>query len=347
MKKALSVIAAFVILLNLAIIATAAPLTKDQPKGSTAKLPKKGDANVLVYEDFESNSLGLFTGSVPDDTSKSPAKVEVVPGGANGGKYCVKVSGRGETADGSFGGYNTIQLPNIAQLIAAKFKKDPSNANHTETYYCSAWVKNDAPDVKQTFWVQLQYGGSAEVWLTGANYYETKGNEWKQIGIAIRNGQVEYQPFTEDTTKSGIYEARGTTTWSALKFITKEPRDADGNVKQTGKDFYIDDIVIWKVDNDADIIKDSPASSPAQSTSSQAASQEASSQEAQAPSSEIESSPEDTESAASDSASKPDEKKDEKSNTGLIIAIIAAAVIIGGGVFGGMMFMSKNKKSQD
>jgi len=344
MKKALVIIGAMIILVSFAAIVMAAPLAKDPPKGSTAALPKKGAANVLVYEDFESNSLGLFTTSEPDDASKAAAKVEVVSGGANGGKYCVKVSGRGETADGSFGGYNTLQLPNIAQLIAAKFQKDPSNPNHAETYYCSAWVKNDSPDVKQSFWLQLQYGGSAEVWLTGANYYETKGSEWTQIGMTIRNGQVEYQPFTEDTTGSGIYEARGTTTWSALKFITKEPRDADGNVKQTGKDFYIDDIVVWKVDNDADIIKDSPASSAPQSSAPQSSVQTPESVESQTTSqSEEESAPQDSQPEQSTS-SPADNTKPKDSNTGIIIAIIAAAVVIGGGVFGGMIFMSKSKK---
>ena len=340
MKKAVSLMLTMAIMLVLAAAVSAAPLEKDPPKGSTAKLPAKGAANVLVYEDFESNSLGLFTGSVPDDTSKSPAKVEVVSGGAHGGSKCVKVSARGETADGSFGGYNTIQLPNIAQLIAEKFVKDASNPNQSESYFCSAWVKNVSPDDKQTFWLQLQYGGSGEVWLTGANYYEVKGDQWTQIGVSVKNGQVEYQPFIEDTTRSGVYQARGTTTWSALKFLTKEPRDADGNVKQTGKDFLIDDIVIWKVDNDADFVTGETASQPTQSNT------ETPSEEAPE-SSKAPESASDTESAPAASVSSAGENKGNDSNIGIIIAIIAAAVIIAGGVLGGMVIMSKNKKSTD
>ena len=68
-----------------------------------------------------------------------------------------------------------------------------------------------------------------------------------QIGIAVVDGKTYYVPFIEDTTKSGIYAPRnGVSTWSALKFITKNPKvnptDTNEKVVQTNGDFYVDDL---------------------------------------------------------------------------------------------------------
>ena len=98
----------------MAIPTAAAPLEKDPPKGYATKVPGKNDAGVLTYQDFETDKLndegliGKFSATEPDDTSISPAKIEVVSNVAHSGKKALKVSARGKSADGSPMGYNTL-----------------------------------------------------------------------------------------------------------------------------------------------------------------------------------------------------------------------------------------------
>ena len=242
----------------MALPASAAPLEKDPPKGYATSTPGKDDDGVLTFQDFETDTIdeegqvGKFSATQPDDTSIPPATIEVVSDVAHSGSKSLKVSARGKNADGSPQGYNTLTYASIGIDIGEMFVKDSANANKTDTYFISAWVRNVDPSVTQYFWLQLQYGGSGEVWLPGQTYFEVKGDEWTQIGIAVVNGETYYVPFIEDTTKSGIYAPRATSTWSALKFITKNPKadptDTNEKVVQTNDDFYIDDIVIWRVD---------------------------------------------------------------------------------------------------
>lgn len=261
----------------MAIPTAAAPLEKDPPKGYATKVPGKNDAGVLTYQDFETDKLndegliGKFSATEPDDTSISPAKIEVVSNVAHSGKKALKVSARGKSADGSPMGYNTLTYKDIGIDIAEKFVKDASNSKKTDTYFISAWVRNVDPSATQYFWLQLQYGGSAEVWLPGQTYFEVKGDAWTQIGIAVVDGKTYYVPFIEDTTKSGIYAPRnGVSTWSALKFITKNPKvnptDTNEKVVQTNGDFYVDDIVIWKVDDASQLVKELPQPSSGTTT---------------------------------------------------------------------------------
>ena len=252
----------------LAVPAAAAPLEKDPPGGYATSIPGASDANVLTYQDFESDTIdaegqiGKFSATQPDDTSIPPATIKVVSGVSHSGSKSLLVSARGQSADGSPQGYNTLTYADIGVDIGEKFVKDSANANKTENYFISAWIRNADPSVTQYFWLQLQYGGSGEVWLPGQTYFEVKGDEWTQIGVAVVNGQTYYVPFTEDTTKAGIYAPRATSTWSALKFITKNPKanpaDTNEKVVQTNGDFYIDDIVIWRVEDASQLVADLP-----------------------------------------------------------------------------------------
>lgn len=248
--------------------ASAAPLEKDPPMGYATSLPSQSDAGVLTYQDFETDTIdeegqvGKFSATQPDDTSIPPATIEVVSGVSHSGSKSLLVSARGQSADGSPQGYNTLTYADIGVDIGEKFVKDSSNANKTETYFISAWIRNADPSITQYFWLQLQYGGSGEVWLPGQTYFEVKGDTWTQIGIAVVNGETYYVPFIEDTTKSGIYAPRATSTWSGLKFITKNPKvnpaDTNEAVVQTNGDFYVDDIVIWRVDDASQLVAELP-----------------------------------------------------------------------------------------
>ncbi len=244
----------------LCLPASAAPLTKDAPKGYATAVPGKNDSGVLTYQDFETDKkndeglIGKFAATQPDDTNVAPATIELVKNVAHSGSTSLKVSARGQSAAGDPMGYNTVCYKDIGIDIGEKFVKDAANKNKTDTYFISAWVRNVDPTVTQYFWLQLQYGGSGEVWLPGQTYFEVKGDTWTQIGIAVVNGETYYVPFTEDSTKSGIYAPRnGLSTWSSLKFITKNPKQDPTNtneaIVQTNGDFYVDDIVIWKVDD--------------------------------------------------------------------------------------------------
>ncbi len=247
----------------------AAPLTKDPPKGYATALPGKNDPGVLVYEDFETSVMdedgfvGKFQGTQPDDPDIPAATIEVVTGVSKSGSKSLKVSKRGVSALGDPMGYNTVSYKDIGIDITEAFVKDPANRDKTDTYFVSAWVKNVDPSVTQYFWLQLQYGTSAEVWLPGQTYFEVKGSDWTQIGIAVVDGKIYYTPFGEDSTKSGIYATRsGLTTWSALKFITKnpkkDPKDKDERTIQTNYDFYVDDIIIWKVEDASKLVAELP-----------------------------------------------------------------------------------------
>ncbi len=252
----------------MAIPASAAPLEYDPPKGYATSIPGKTDAGVLTYQDFETDKIdeegrvGKFSATQPDDTSIPPATIEIVNNVAHSGKNSLKVSARGQSADGSPQGYNTLTYADIGVDIGAKFVKDSANKKKTEAYFISAWVRNVDPSVTQYFWLQLQYGQSGEVWLPGQTYFEVKGDTWTQIGISVVDGKTYYVPFIEDTTKSGIYAPRATSTWSAMKFITKNPKvnpaDTNEKVVQTNYDFYVDDIVIWKVDDTSKLVPELP-----------------------------------------------------------------------------------------
>ena len=262
----------------LAINASAAALTKDPTKGYATKLPASGDSGILVSEDFETDTIdsstgiiGKFAPTVPDDTSVPPATITVVNNVAHSGSKSLKVSARGTNGAGDPMGYNTLSYKDIGLDLAAKFVKDASNPNKTDNYFISAWIRNVDPNQTQYFWLQLQYGGSGEVWLPGQTYYEVKGDAWTQIGIAVVNGQTYYQPFIEDSTTSGIYAPRnGVSTWSAMKFITKNPRanptDTNEKIIQTNGDFYVDDIVIWRVDDASKLVATLPADNTGAST---------------------------------------------------------------------------------
>lgn len=252
----------------MAIPASAAPLENDPPKGYATSIPGKTDAGVLTYQDFETDKIdeegrvGKFSATQPDDTSIPPATIEIVNNVAHSGKKSLKVSARGQNADGTPQGYNTLTYADIGVDIGAKFVKDSANKKKTESYFISAWVRNVDPSVTQYFWLQLQYGQSGEVWLPGQTYFEVKGDTWTQIGISVVDGKTYYVPFIEDTTKAGIYAPRATSTWSAMKFITKNPKvnpaDTNEKVVQTNYDFYVDDIVIWKVDDTSKLVPELP-----------------------------------------------------------------------------------------
>lgn len=272
-KKAITLVMGFALILSVSLSSvSAAPLKRDPVKGYATTLPGKGGAGVLTFQDFESDvkdgegRIGKFSATVPDNTDIPPAKIEIVSGVSKSGSKSLKVSNRGKSPTGEPQGYNTVTYSNIGIDIGTAFTKDAANKNKTENYFISAWVKNVDPSVTQYFWLQLQYGGSGEVWLPGQTYYEVKGSEWKQVGIVVSGDSAYYAPFVEDSTKSGIYAPRdGISTWSALKFITKNPKadptDKNEKVIQTNYDFYVDDIVIWKVDDTSKLLEKLPDNS--------------------------------------------------------------------------------------
>lgn len=277
----LLIICTVVALTNLLMLTSvsAAPLARDPAKGYATALPVKTDAGVLVYEDFEGavkdddGYVGKFSGTQPDDSSIPAATIEVVTGTARSGSSALKVSKRGVSALGSPMGYNTVAYRDIGLDIADKYEKDLDNRNKTDTYFISAWVKNVDPSVTQYFWLQLQYGGSGEVWLPGQTYFKVSGSEWTQIGIAVAEGNKYYVPFIEDSTKSAIYPPRsGISTWSALKFITRnpknDPKDQNEPMIQTNYDFYVDDIMIWKVDDASKLVAELPSATSSEPVSS-------------------------------------------------------------------------------
>jgi hypothetical protein len=353
-----SVLAAVATLMTLT--ASAAPLKKDPAKGYATSLPSKNDSGVLVYEDFEKSTkdeegrIGKFSATVPDDTSINPATIEIVSGVAHSGSKSLKVSARGKNGNGDPQGYNTVSYKNIGVDINEKFVKELSKPNKTDTYFISAWVRNVDPKVTQYFWLQLQYGGSGEVWLPGQTYFEVTGDKWTQIGIVVANDKTYYLPFTEDTTKSGIYAPRSSSTWSALKFITKNPKKDPKNINervvQTNYDFYVDDIVIWKVDDASKLIAELPNSSETTTTSKKDKTETTTStnntsvnnQTTEPSVSETESTDafdttvnsEVTESTATSETQTGSEKsEDSTSNAGLIVLIVIASVIVLGGGF--------------
>lgn len=342
----------------MALPASAAPLEKDPPKGYATSTPGKDDDGVLTFQDFETDTIdeegqvGKFSATQPDDTSIPPATIEVVSDVAHSGSKSLKVSARGKNADGSPQGYNTLTYASIGIDIGEMFVKDSANANKTDTYFISAWVRNVDPSVTQYFWLQLQYGGSGEVWLPGQTYFEVKGDEWTQIGIAVVNGETYYVPFIEDTTKSGIYAPRATSTWSALKFITKNPKvnptDTNEKVVQTNDDFYIDDIVIWRVDDASQLTPELPreenpttpetpggedTTAPTENDTTTSADTTATSGKTTTPTS-----------ADSDVASDVQDEDAGGLSVGAIVGIVAAAVVVlGGGGFALYWFKFRKK----
>lgn len=92
---------------SLMAIPTAAARWKRIRQGLRDQGSGKNDAGVLTYQDFETDKLndegliGKFSATEPDDTSISPAKIEVVSNVAHSGKKALKVSARGKSADGS------------------------------------------------------------------------------------------------------------------------------------------------------------------------------------------------------------------------------------------------------
>ena len=361
-----SVLAAAATLMSLT--ASAAPLTRDTVKGYAKSIPSKNDPGVLTYEDFEKSTkdedgrIGKFSATVPDDTSINPATLEVVSGVSHSGSKSLKVSARGKNGNGDPQGYNTVAYKDIGIDIAEKFKKDPANPNKTDTYFISAWVRNVDPKVTQYFWLQMQYGGSGEVWLPGQSYSEVTGDKWTQIGIVVAKDKTYYLPFIEDTTKSGVYAPRnGVSTWSALKFITKnpknDPKDTNEKVIQTNYDFYVDDIVIWKVDNASKLIAELPTDSTGTTTKAPPAGSKTTTTKADSDKTTTsngqttDSSASTTDStAASETTENTDSNDittttadtqvggedpiDNDSNAGMVILIIIAAVVVlGGGGF--------------
>ncbi len=243
----------------------AAPLKKDPPAGYITALPQPTDHGVLIYEDFEkalgdaTGRMGKFTATVPEDQGIDPPTVEITDEAAFNGTRSLKVSNRGTDREGNPMGYNTLNYENIALDIANFFVKDPDNRNKTDTYYFSAWVRNVDPTITQYFWVQLQYGGSGEVWFPDDTYFEVSGDEWTLIGGEIRNGQIYYMPFVEDSTGSGVSPGRtGMTSWSGMKLVTRNPLEEGQEMVQTNGDFYIDDIVFWRANDTSDCIQTLP-----------------------------------------------------------------------------------------
>lgn len=248
-----------------ALAVQAAPIQKDPPAGYTTALPQPSDYGVLIYEDFE-KALGDATGrmgklsvTVPEDQGISAPTVEITDEAAFNGTCSLKVSNRGTDREGNPMGYNTLNYENIALDIANLFVKDPDNRNKTDTYYFSAWVRNVDPTITQYFWVQLQYGGSGEVWFPDDTYFEVTGDEWTLIGGKVVNGQIYYMPFVEDATGSGVSPGRtGMTSWSGMKLVTRNPLEEGREMVQTNGDFYIDDIVFWRANDTSDCIETLP-----------------------------------------------------------------------------------------
>ncbi len=260
---------AFVIAVLGAQAVSAAPLKKDPPAGYATKLPAPGDAGVLIYEDFEKDTgdatgrIGKLQVTVPEENGSNPPTIEITDETSYNGKKCLKVSNRGFTKNDNKeevpNGYNTINYDNIAFDISNMFVKDPNNKNKTDNYYFTAWVKNADPNLTQYFYVQMQYGGTGEVWLPDGDYYKVTGKEWTLIGGQIRDGKIYYGPFTEDVTGSGVYPGRqGFTSWSCMKLITHNPFEKDKPIVMTNGDFYIDDIVFWRADSLDGIVSEMP-----------------------------------------------------------------------------------------
>ena len=260
MKKRIIGTAAVVSLLTIlaAPYVSAAPLPKDPPAGYATQLPIPDDHGVLLYQDFEMETgdatgrLGKLEATVPEESGRSAPTIEITDEAAYNGTKCLKVSNRGTIKDSQDkdvpNGYNTLNYDNIALDISKLFVKDPNNKNKSENYYFTAYIRNVDPSVTQYFYVQLQYGGTGEVWLPDGDYYKVEGDQWTLIGGQVRNGQVYYGPFMEDTTGAGIYQGRqGMTSWSGLKLVTHDPIEEGKNMTMTNGDFYIDDVVFWRV----------------------------------------------------------------------------------------------------
>ena len=243
----------------------AAPIKKDPPAGYTTALPQPSDYGVLIYEDFEKDlgdatgRIGKLSVTVPEDQGIPAPTVEITDEAAFNGTRSLKVSNRGTDRQGNPMGYNTLNYENVALDIANLFVKDPDNRNKTDTYYFSAWVRNVDPELTQYFWVQLQYGGSGEVWSPDDTYFEVTGDKWTLIGGKVVNGQIYYMPFVEDATGSGVSPGRtGMTSWSGMKLVTRNPLEEGQEMVQTNGDFYIDDIVFWRANDTSDCIKTLP-----------------------------------------------------------------------------------------
>ncbi len=248
--------------------AWAAPLKKDPPAGYATELPDPDDPGVLIYEDFEiatgdaTGRIGRLEVTVPEERGVNPPKIEITDEMAKNGTRCLKVSNRGvsKTEDGnSPNGYNTLNFNNVAFDISTLFQRDPNNKNKTENYFFTAWVRNVDPNVTQYFYPQMQYGGSGEVWLPDGDYYKVTGSDWTLVGGKIRGGKVYFCPFTEDMTGSGVYVGRqGLTSWSFLKLITHNPYVPGQSFVTTADDFYVDDIVFWRVADPATLTAELP-----------------------------------------------------------------------------------------
>ena len=233
---------------------SAAPLPKDPPAGYATQLPNPDDHGVLLYNDFEmelgdaAGRLGKLSVTVPEENGNSAPTIEITDEAAYNGSKCLKVSNRGTTRDGLPNGYNTLNYDNVAMDISNLFVKDPDNKNKSENYFFTAYIRNVDPTVTQYFYVQLQYGGTGEVWFPDGDYYKVEGDQWTLIGGQIRNGKVYYGPFMEDTTGAGVYQGRqGMTSWSGLKLVTHTPVEEGKEMTMTNGDFYIDDVVFWRV----------------------------------------------------------------------------------------------------
>ncbi len=251
---------------------SAAPLKKDPPAGYATKLPDPKDEGVLIYEDFEKETgdatgrIGKLAVTVPEDNTLSAPTIEITDETSYNGKKCLKVSNRGfirnDNNEKLPNGYNTINYENIAFDISNMFVKDPKNKNKTENYYFTAWVRNVDPNATQYFYPQLQYGGTGEVWLPDGDYYKVTGDKWTLIGGKIRDGKIYYGPFTEDITGAGIYAGRqGFTSWSCMKLITHDPFVKDQPISMTNGDFYIDDVVFWRVSDTSELVAEMPEGS--------------------------------------------------------------------------------------
>lgn len=322
--------------------AAAAPLAKDPPAGYETVLPNPEDHGVLVYEDFEKElgnaegRIGRLEPTTPEEAGLEKPTIEITDEASYNGKKCLKVSNRGTMADGTPMGYNTINFENVALDISTLFVKDPNNKNKSENYYFSAYVRNVDPSITQYFYVQLQYGGSGEVWLPDDTYFKVEGEEWVHIGGEVRNGAVYYYPFVEDTTGAGIYAGRtGITSWSSLRLITRNPVEKGQPFVQTNGDYYIDDVVFWRAADTDTIVKELPKEDGKDHPDTKVTLSPVSQGE-QAPASREEQTP-------GTSAVSRTEKTGMPVGVWIAVGVAAAVVIAGGGV---LIFWIRLKKTK-
>ena len=253
----LAVLTTFVLCLSVpSVVVQGAALKNDPPIGFTDYLPEKKEAGVAMFEDFENaeatrdGSVNGLYGTGCDNPDIGYCQLSVTDEASHSGKKSLKVSDRKE---GEGMGYNTFGFDGLGDFIAQNFVADSANLKKTDTYFFTAWIKNVDPQTTQTFLFTLLYGGSGEVWIPGGDYYTVTGSEWTQVGVTMQNGKAYYNAFVEDAAGSGIYPMRNSTTGSVFKGVT---RDSAG--VGTNGDFYIDDIVIWKVDDESKLLNAIP-----------------------------------------------------------------------------------------